>query len=286
MIHRPRPSSLVLCRILLAMLAGGVVTERRAAAEEWGSLQGQVVVKGDLPEVPFLFRKGAPLDQDTAICAAMGVPDDSLVVDPAGRGIANVFVYLKDPPPRIHPDLRDPPAAEAVLMAQNCRLFPHAQVLRTGQPLHVRSQQGEVPHTTHFHLLANVAGPGLLPRDQTAPWTFSRPEPLPTPVTCDIHPWMRSTILVKDHPYAAVTDAQGRFEIKHLPAGEQTFRVWHERPGYVVREWKVNILPAKTVTAPVIEAAAERLADPRRVADPKTSSPAASPTSADSAPLD
>lgn len=269
------------------MLAGVVAAQGRAdAADEWGNLQGQVVVKGDLPEAPFLFRKGDPLARDTAICAAMDVPDDSLVVDPAGRGLANVFVYLKDPPARIHPDLRNSPQppAEAVLVAQNCRLFPHAQVLRTGQPLRVRSQQGEVPHTTHFHLLANVAGPGLLPPDQTAPWTFARSEPLPTPVTCDIHPWMRSTILIKDHPYAAVTDAQGRFEIKHLPAGEQTFRVWHERPGYLAREWKVNILPAKTVRAPVIEAAAERLADPRRVAAPQTSSPAASTPSAGSPP--
>ena len=52
---------------------------------------------------------------------------------------------------------------------------------------------------------------------------------------------MRTNVLIKDHPYTAVTDATGRFEIKDLPTGEQTFRVWHERPGYVVREWKVTI---------------------------------------------
>jgi hypothetical protein len=38
---------------------------------------------------------------------------------------------------------------------------------------------------------------------------------------------------VVDHPYAAVTDKDGKFKIDLLPAGEYEFRVWHERPGYV-----------------------------------------------------
>lgn len=227
-----------------------------AGADEWGSLKGQVVVTGDLPDLPPLFKKSAQV-KDTAICGVMDMPDESLVFDPAGRGLANVFVYLKDSPPRIHPDRIAPPKEPAVLMVQNCRFFPHALVMRAGQTLDMRAQQGEIAHTTHFTMLANFHPLALL--QDTNRWTPSKPESLPVPVRCDIHPWMRTNVLIKDHPYTAVTDATGRFEIKDLPTGEQTFRVWHERPGYVVREWKVTIAAGKTLGSPVIEVPAERL---------------------------
>ena len=45
---------------------------------------------------------------------------------------------------------------------------------------------------------------------------------------------MTAYLMVCDHPYFAVTDANGRFEIPNVPAGvELEFRVWHERAGYL-----------------------------------------------------
>lgn len=40
--------------------------------------------------------------------------------------------------------------------------------------------------------------------------------------------WLRSF----DHPYFAVTDAQGNFEIKLAPAGRCRIVVWHEAAGF------------------------------------------------------
>jgi hypothetical protein len=52
----------------------------------------------------------------------------------------------------------------------------------------------------------------------------------PFAVTCNIHPWMRAYMIIRDNPYFAVTDDEGRFEMKNLPAGVPlTFRVWQER---------------------------------------------------------
>jgi Polysaccharide lyase family 4, domain II len=39
--------------------------------------------------------------------------------------------------------------------------------------------------------------------------------------------------LVLDHPYFAVTDKDGNFEIKNVPAGTQKLVVWHEAASYV-----------------------------------------------------
>ena len=36
-------------------------------------------------------------------------------------------------------------------------------------------------------------------------------------VTCDFHPWMKVYWLILDHPYAALTDKDGRFHIENMP---------------------------------------------------------------------
>jgi len=38
------------------------------------------------------------------------------------------------------------------------------------------------------------------------------------------------------HPYFAVTDKDGNFEIKNVPAGKLRLMVWHEEPGWGVKE--------------------------------------------------
>jgi hypothetical protein len=57
----------------------------------------------------------------------------------------------------------------------------------------------------------------------------------PGKIGCDIHGWMEAYWLVLDNPYFAVTDADGNYEIKNAPAGEQKVVVWAEAsaPGYV-----------------------------------------------------
>ena len=39
--------------------------------------------------------------------------------------------------------------------------------------------------------------------------------------------------LIVDHPYAAITDKQGKFKIEKVPAGEQSFLAWQEQGGWM-----------------------------------------------------
>jgi hypothetical protein len=55
----------------------------------------------------------------------------------------------------------------------------------------------------------------------------------PIVVACDIHNWMKAYIMVFDHPFFAVTGADGSFEIKGVPAGDQNLVIWQETVGYV-----------------------------------------------------
>jgi len=66
---------------------------------------------------------------------------------------------------------------------------------------------------------------------------------------CGFHAYMESWGLVLDHPYYAVTDQEGRFEIGDIPPGTYKVVVWHPmvRGGSDV-EYKVTIKPNETTT--------------------------------------
>jgi hypothetical protein len=54
----------------------------------------------------------------------------------------------------------------------------------------------------------------------------------PIKVACNIHTWMSGYVRVFDHPYFAVTDADGKFTIPKAPAGSYRLFVWHESVGF------------------------------------------------------
>ena len=90
-------------------------------------------------------------------------------------------------------------------------------------------------------------------------WTPRNSEPLPISVRSDFHPWMQAYWLVVDHPYAAITDKQGRFVIENLPPGKLIFKVWHERVGYVDPKLNITIEPGQVTAQPTISVDAKAL---------------------------
>jgi len=65
---------------------------------------------------------------------------------------------------------------------------------------------------------------------------------------CDFHRWMRAYIFVMEHPFFAITDAKGRFQIKNLPPGEYTLATWHESFGKNKQIIKVGVDGLNNVT--------------------------------------
>lgn len=63
-------------------------------------------------------------------------------------------------------------------------------------------------------------------------------------VKCDAHSWMRAYVYVSEHPYVAITDAGGNFEIKDLPPGKYTVRFWHE--GLKEEKKEIEVFAGKT----------------------------------------
>jgi hypothetical protein len=195
-----------------------------------GEVTGVVRLAGTPPPAAPPIR----VTHDAEACGAT-VPDERLVVGAAG-GVANAVVVVRGVPVPSQP----PPAAPLLLDNAGCRFAPRVAVARRGQPVRVRNQD-LVLHNAHPVLVAEpevtIANVALGIQGQTADLTRRLRERLPpggealVRFGCDVHPWMRGWLLVADHPWAAVTDADGRFTVPAVPAGSWTLAVWHETLG-------------------------------------------------------
>ncbi|MBR9804261.1 MAG: hypothetical protein ACE37I_19345 [Rubinisphaera brasiliensis] len=231
-----------------------------AMAEGWGTIKGKIVVDGDAPSTTPLVEEGANV-KDANVCAVKDIPDDSLVVGKDG-GLGNCFIYLysRRGAPDIHPDLQKPAEATVKLDNEQCRFVPHAGIVRADQKINCINSDA-CGHNVHTFPLKNNAHNLLISAndEKGVELEFNQGELLPMQVKCDIHPWMTSYWMVVEHPYAVVSSEDGTFTIEKLPAGEHTFRIWHERVGYVERSLDVEVEDGKTIDLGVIEVDAKDL---------------------------
>lgn len=233
---------------LIAAAVFGIVAAPCSAVAQYGDVKGQFVLDGDVTQPPPLVKKGDPTAKDPEICAAQDVPDDSLIVDAKTKGIANIILFPSRAPKDIKADLAGPPKDAAVFDQKGCQFMPHVMVVRAGQPVTVKSNDA-CAHNVRSTFIRNTSfNFTVQPNDREGVKidNINAPEPLPMPIKCDIHPYMQAYWVVADHPYVAVTDKDGNFEIKGLPAGKHTFKVWHERAGYIERSFKIEVDADKT----------------------------------------
>ena len=105
--------------------------------------------------------------------------------------------------------------------------------VRTGQTFEVANSD-PVGHNSLINFLKNPSVNPIIPGGGKVDFKLKKAEIIPVKVSCSIHPWMQGIVLVQDHPYMAVTDKDGKFEIKNLPAGKKlTLKVWQEKSGYI-----------------------------------------------------
>lgn len=242
----------------VAALAG--VLSMNDVQAQWGGIKGRVVLDGDLPTLAPLIAKGDASAKDAAVCAVNAVPDETVVVDPETKGVANVVVYLRRKPSKIHPSLKEPAAATVVFDQIGCKFVPHVIVAQTSQKVNVISMDA-VAHNTRGTPIKNEGFNFLLSASDRkgVDVPFSAGESLPTEIRCDIHPWMKGYWMIVDHPYAVVSGKDGSFQIDNLPAGDNEFRVWHEGPGYLEKSLEVKVVDGKVTELKPIKVTAAKL---------------------------
>lgn len=210
----------------------------------WALLAGTLLADASPPDVPATIsgtvrvvdpprRKKLRMDADPKAAAMHPGPvlSEDVAVDDHNR-VKWAFVHIKS-------GLGDrkfpPPEGVALLRHEKALLVPRVVGVRTGQGLKIRNED-DLLHNSHgltyvnpeFNFGQPVAGHEEVKK-------FDLPEVMIL-VKCDIHPWERAWLGVVEHPFFAVTGADGRFEIRDVPPGRYTIEVWQERYKPVTRD--------------------------------------------------
>lgn len=212
--------------LMVFSLFAVVLSTAACTGAEWGSLMGRFVVDGKPAEPPPLV-----VDSKDPFCFQIKPKTEALIVGADG-GLANAIVYLRLPrrgEVDIHPDYEAQLNEPAVLDNNGCAFKPHVTLVRVGQPLVIKNSD-PTGHNTNINVFRFN---DTIPAESEKQIKVSQDGPLPTPVVCNIHPFMKGHLLSQKHPYMAASGDDGAFEIKNLPAGKHEFQLWHEAPGYL-----------------------------------------------------
>ena|SRR5215212_3038295 len=191
-------------------------------------LTGTISVNGPIPKPLRIDMTADP------VCVDLNPQPETEWLITNDNKLVNAFVYIKNGDP-LQAYRFELPVSEVVLQRKNCQYSPRVLGLRVGQRL-VIPNNDPTQHNTHPTPKLNQEWNQTQP-PQSSPLikTFTRPEVL-IPFKCNQHPWEKAYVSVLDHPFFAVTDEIGNFEIRGLPAGAYTLVVWHEKLGEQERE--------------------------------------------------
>lgn len=201
------------------------------------TLKGKVMLEGTPPENPVLKMTSDPA------CGSADIRAESYLVE--NGAVQNVFVHIKDGLGNKY--IFDTPTEPVKLDQKGCRYTPHVVGVRVTQPLEV-SNSDETLHNVHGMPETNREfnqGQPIVGMKNTV--AFTAPEVM-IPFKCDVHSWMIAYVGVVSHPYFAVTDKAGAFELKTIPPGTYTIEAWHEKLGRQTQTVTLGEKDSKDVT--------------------------------------
>lgn len=196
------------------------------AVTNGGTIKGTVKLSGKAPKLPAL-----DITKFKEVCR--NVPNETLVIGP-GQGIRYAVVTLEGI------TKGQPVEREVVHELDNvkCRFAPHVVAASVGQFILFKNSD-PILHTAHALFKNNQPqfNIGLYPgRVSRKPLLNAGV----VKIVCEVHPWMSAYVVITEHPYHAVTDMYGDYDIRDVPPGVYKLRVWHETLGAEERRVEVK----------------------------------------------
>ncbi|RPH35698.1 MAG: hypothetical protein EHM91_16885, partial [Planctomycetota bacterium] len=206
--------------------------------EAGATLTGSLKIKGEIPKRRKISSNADP--KCAAVHGGDGIFSEEVVADAAGN-VQWGFVYVKDGLGELKVT---PPKTPVIVEQRGCRFVPHVTGVMIGQDLMFRNQD-PLMHIVHVSPRQNKEfGFSQAKVGEERAKQFTAKETIR--LFCDVHPWMVAWIVVLDHPFYAVTGADGKYKIKDLPPGKYTIEAWHESYKAVTQELEVKGKEAKT----------------------------------------
>jgi hypothetical protein len=211
-------------------------TYRVMEVTDGGSIRGVASWKGDIPELPEIQATA-----DLPVCGETQ-PSPALQVDPKTKGVRWVLVYLEQVEKGKAPSDKywlhmGKDSTNKVRETLICQFKEHIFPFVRSQMVAMVNFEA-ILHNPHFF---NEKNTSLLNVTMPTPYREVDHTILQfhgkgvMRYQCDVHAHMNGYWAGFPHPYFAVTDAEGRFEIAGIPPGTYTLVAWHE--GYkTVRE--------------------------------------------------
>ncbi len=187
--------------------------------KDGGVIVGQVKLDGPAPAPE---KKAIP-DAQHKDCAAKEAALEDLIVGKDG-GVQNAVVALEAVTKG-----KKKTAGPVVIDQKGCIFIPHVTAVVAGTSIQFKNSD-DAMHNVHIEAFKNPSiNQSVLGGGAPLDWKPASAEKVR--VACDVHPWMACYVAVFDHPYFAVTDAEGKFKIDGVPPGTYKVKVWHEKLG-------------------------------------------------------
>ena len=190
-----------------------------------GTIKGDVKYSGKVP-APVTHKTG----KFKKVCGPK-IPDESLILE--NQGVKNVVVWLDG---KMSKKLKNKPGTYSINQ-KNCAYSPHVLAMPKGSELQILTSD-PINHNIHTYSFDNdPINIMFLPGQD---YSQEMEEPEVVKVSCDLHGWMEAYIVVTPNSYFAVTGSDGAFEIKDVPPGKYTLRLWHEGLGEDSRKIEIG----------------------------------------------
>ena len=141
------------------------------------------------------------------------------------KSAENIAVYVDAIPEQKFPA----PQEHVVIDQRKMAFIPHVVVVHQGTTVDFLNSDS-VGHNVYWPSISGNKklshNLGTWPKGEKKPFQFN--EVGVASLLCNVHPEMSGYVVVVPTPYFAVTDKDGNFEIKNIPAGKYTLKTWSE----------------------------------------------------------
>lgn len=119
------------------------------------------------------------------------------------------------------------PSVHARMDQKNMQFMPHVLPVVTGTTVDFLNSDSVLHNVFSPDACADRMNLGTWPQGQIKSYTFKKD--CFANLLCKVHPEMEGYVAALPTPYFAVTSPNGSYEIKDVPDGTYTVKVWHPR---------------------------------------------------------